>query len=296
MTARLIDGKAIAADLRTRVAADVRRLAHDHGLVPGIAVVLVGERSGERSLCAQQGKSGGRGRHAIVRPSPAGLRRRGRAAGPGRTSQRRSGRPWHSGAASVAARRSMPARSSRRSTPPRTSTAFIRSMPGGSRSACRPWYRARARACVILAKTVRPSLAGLDAVVIGRSNIVGKPLAQLLIGESATVTVAHSKTRDLPAVCRTQGFVVRRGRAPRTGQGRLDQAGRDRHRRRHQSDCGGGRQGPNRGRCRVRRRRARSRAPITPVPGGVGPMTIACLLVNTVLAACAAKGLPAPAL
>ena len=61
--------------------------------------------------------------------------------------------------------------------------------------------------CVILAKTVRPSLAGLDAVVIGRSNIVGKPLAQLLIGESATVTVAHSKTRDLPAVCRDKDLL-----------------------------------------------------------------------------------------
>ena len=88
--------------------------------------------------------------------------------------------------------------------------------------------------CLHLLKHELGSLAGLDAVVIGRSNIVGKPMAQLLLGESATVTIAHSRTRDLPDVVRRADIVVaavgRAGNGPR----RLDQAGRDRDRRRHQ--------------------------------------------------------------
>ena len=138
------------------------------------------------------------------------------------------------------------------------------------------------------------SLAGLDAVVIGRSNIVGKPLAQLLLAENATVTIAHSQTRDLPAVCRRADLAVRGDRPARDGARRLDQAGRDRDRRRHQPRPG------EDGKTRIvgdvaSPRRLQVAGAITPVPGGVGPMTIACLLANTVRAACAQAGLPAPA-
>ena len=148
-------------------------------------------------------------------------------------------------------------------------------------------------ACVLLAKTVHASLAGLEAVVIGRSNIVGKPVAQLLLAENATVTIAHSKTRDLPAVCRRADLLGCGDGPAGNGARRLDQAGRDRDRCRHQSRAGEG------GKSRIVGDVAFAEAvkvagAITPVPGGVGPMTIACLLLNTLRAACAQNGLPAP--
>ncbi|HVG51707.1 MAG TPA: bifunctional methylenetetrahydrofolate dehydrogenase/methenyltetrahydrofolate cyclohydrolase FolD, partial [Xanthobacteraceae bacterium] len=149
--------------------------------------------------------------------------------------------------------------------------------------------------CIILAKSVMPSLAGKDAVVVGRSNIVGKPLAALLIAESATVTVAHSKTKDLPEVCRRadllfaavgrpemiKGDWVKPGaividvginRVPSATPGKTKIVGDVAY-----AEC------------------AERAGAITPVPGGVGPMTIACLLVNTLRAACVAHRLPAPA-
>ncbi len=148
--------------------------------------------------------------------------------------------------------------------------------------------------CVVLAKTVRASLAGLDAVVIGRSTIVGKPLAQLLITESATVTVAHSKTRDLPAVCRRADLVFAAIGRPEFVRGDWIKPGAT------VIDVGTNRvlrDGKYRIVGDVAFEEAREVAgAITPVPGGVGPMTIACLLANTVRAACALAGLPAPAL
>jgi methylenetetrahydrofolate dehydrogenase (NADP+)/methenyltetrahydrofolate cyclohydrolase len=147
----------------------------------------------------------------------------------------------------------------------------------------------------MLAKTVRPSLAGLDAVVVGRSNVVGRPLAQLLIGESATVTVAHSKTRDLPALCRSKDVLFAAIGRPEFVKGDWIKPGAT------VIDVGINRAATadQKGRIvgDVAFAQAREVAgAITPVPGGVGPMTIACLLVNTLLAACAARGLPAPAL
>jgi methylenetetrahydrofolate dehydrogenase (NADP+)/methenyltetrahydrofolate cyclohydrolase len=148
--------------------------------------------------------------------------------------------------------------------------------------------------CVILAKTVRPALAGLDAVVIGRSNIVGKPLAQLLIGENVTVTVAHSKTRELPALCRGKDLLFAAIGRPELVRGDWIKPGAT------VIDVGINRIMAADGKSRIvgdvafDEARAVAGA-ITPVPGGVGPMTIACLLVNTLRAACAARGLPAPA-
>jgi methylenetetrahydrofolate dehydrogenase (NADP+)/methenyltetrahydrofolate cyclohydrolase len=147
--------------------------------------------------------------------------------------------------------------------------------------------------CVLLTKTVLPALAGCEAVVVGRSNIVGKPLAQLLLAENATVTVAHSQTRQLPAVCRRADLLyVAAGRAEMVrrdwikpgaividvGQNRIAGAG---GKPRLVGDVAFAEA------CEVA-------AAITPVPGGVGPMTIACLLANTVRAACALAGIAAP--
>jgi methylenetetrahydrofolate dehydrogenase (NADP+)/methenyltetrahydrofolate cyclohydrolase len=141
---------------------------------------------------------------------------------------------------------------------------------------------------------VLPSLAGLAAVVVGRSNIVGKPLAQLLLAENATVTIAHSKTRDLPAVCRGADLLCAAVGRPEMVRGDWIKPGAT------VIDVGINRIDVD-GKTRIVGDVAFDEASlvagaITPVPGGVGPMTIACLLVNTLRAACAIAGLPAPAL
>jgi len=149
--------------------------------------------------------------------------------------------------------------------------------------------------CVMLAKTVHSSLAGLEAVVVGRSNIVGKPVAQLLLAENATVTIAHSKTRDLPTVCGRADLLVAAIGQPEFVRGYWIKPGAT------VIDVGINRIAGERGRSRIVGDVAFSEAmevagAITPVPGGVGPMTIACLLLNTLHAACMQNGLPAPAI
>lgn len=143
--------------------------------------------------------------------------------------------------------------------------------------------------CVILAKTVHPSLAGLEAVIVGRSNIVGKPLVQLLLQQDATVTVAHSKTKDLPAVCRRAELLfvaigkpefvkkdwIRPGATViDVGINRIDAGGKAKI----VGDV------DFKGAMEVA-------GAVTPVPGGVGPMTIGCLLSNTLYAAAMRAGI-----
>jgi methylenetetrahydrofolate dehydrogenase (NADP+)/methenyltetrahydrofolate cyclohydrolase len=148
--------------------------------------------------------------------------------------------------------------------------------------------------CVILAKTVHAKLDGMEAVIVGRSNIVGKPLIQLLLNENATVTVAHSKTRDLPAVCRRADLLFAAVGRPEMVRGDWVKPGAT------VIDVGINRVPTPDGKGRIvgdvaYMEALQTAGAITPVPGGVGPMTIACLLVNTVRAACAIHGLPAPA-
>jgi methylenetetrahydrofolate dehydrogenase (NADP+)/methenyltetrahydrofolate cyclohydrolase len=147
---------------------------------------------------------------------------------------------------------------------------------------------------VMLAKDVLGPLEGLEAVVVGRSNIVGKPVAQLLLQENCTVTVAHSRTRDLPAVVRRSDLVIAAVGRPEMVKGdwikpgacvidvginRIERDGKARL----VGDC-------DFASCE------KVAGAITPVPGGVGLMTIACLLRNTVKAACIQKGIPIPQL
>ncbi|HWE77474.1 MAG TPA: bifunctional methylenetetrahydrofolate dehydrogenase/methenyltetrahydrofolate cyclohydrolase, partial [Pseudolabrys sp.] len=149
--------------------------------------------------------------------------------------------------------------------------------------------------CVMLAKTVHPSLAGMEAVVVGRSNIVGKPVMQLLLAENATVTIAHSKTRDLPAVCRRADLLVAAIGRPEMVRGDWIKPGAT------VIDVGINRVADQAGKSKIVGDVAYDEAAavagaITPVPGGVGPMTIACLLLNTLRAACAQNGLAEPAI
>ncbi len=138
--------------------------------------------------------------------------------------------------------------------------------------------------CLILAKSVEPRLEGLEAVVIGRSNIVGKPVAQLLLNENCTVTIAHSRTRDLPAVVRRADLVVAAVGRPEMVRGSWIKPGAI------VIDVGIQRVTGADGKSRLVGDVAFAEAAdvaraITPVPGGVGPMTVACLLRNTLEAA-----------
>jgi methylenetetrahydrofolate dehydrogenase (NADP+) / methenyltetrahydrofolate cyclohydrolase len=145
---------------------------------------------------------------------------------------------------------------------------------------------------------VRADLAGLHAIVVGRSNIVGKPMAQLLLGESCTVTIAHSRTRDLPALCQQADILVAAVGRPLMVKGDWVKPGAI------VIDVGINRvDAPDLGPGKTRLvgdvdfAAASLRASaITPVPGGVGPMTIACLLANTVTAAYRRRGLMPPVL
>jgi methylenetetrahydrofolate dehydrogenase (NADP+) / methenyltetrahydrofolate cyclohydrolase len=147
--------------------------------------------------------------------------------------------------------------------------------------------------CLDLLRRTLGSLAGAEAVVVGRSTIVGKPMAQLLLRESATVTIAHSRTRDLAAVCRRADILV-------AAVGRPEMLGRDHVREgatvidvginRVPDGAGGGRLVGDVDFAAV----AEVAGAITPVPGGVGPMTIACLLANTLRAACRLNGVAEP--
>jgi methylenetetrahydrofolate dehydrogenase (NADP+)/methenyltetrahydrofolate cyclohydrolase len=149
---------------------------------------------------------------------------------------------------------------------------------------------------LMLIKSVRADLSGLDAVVVGRSTIVGKPMAQLLIAESCTVTVAHSKTRDLPALCRRADILVAAVGRPEMIRGDWVKPGAI------VIDVGINRvPAAEPGKTRLVGDVAYAEAAevagaITPVPGGVGPMTIACLLHNTLKAWCGRKGLVMPAM
>jgi len=161
---------------------------------------------------------------------------------------------------------------------------------GGQRQAlvpCTPY------GCLMLLRDELPSLSGAEAVVLGRSNIVGKPMAALLLGESCTVTIAHSKTRDLPAVLRRADIVVAAVGQPEMVRGGWIKEGAV------VIDVGINRVAGADGKSKLVGDVAFAEAQgiagaITPVPGGVGPMTIACLLRNTLIAACRRRGRAEP--
>ncbi|HYI27535.1 MAG TPA: bifunctional methylenetetrahydrofolate dehydrogenase/methenyltetrahydrofolate cyclohydrolase, partial [Bradyrhizobium sp.] len=147
--------------------------------------------------------------------------------------------------------------------------------------------------CIILTKSVHSSLEGLDAIVIGRSNLVGRPLVQLLLNENATVTIAHSRSRNLPELCRRADLVYAAVGKAEMIRGDWLKPGAT------VIDVGITRVPTSEGKTRLIGDVAFDEAmkvagAVTPVPGGVGQMTVACLLVNTLRAACAIRGLPVP--
>ena len=294
MTATVIDGKAIAAETRAQVAVEVARLSRDHRVVPGLAVVLVGNNPasevyvGSKKKMTVEAGMKSFDHHLPEQVSEAELLA---------LIARLNADPAVNGIlVQLPLPQQIDAQKVLNAIDPGKDVDGFHPLNAGRLATGLPaLVPCTPLGCIILAKSVRPSLAGLDAVVVGRSNIVGKPLAALLIGESATVTVAHSKTRDLPEVCRRADLLFAAVGRPEMVKGDWVKPGAT------VIDVGINRvPSATPGKTRIvgdvdYAGAAERAGAITPVPGGVGPMTIACLLVNTVRAACAAHGLPAPA-
>jgi len=293
MTARIIDGKAIAADLRAKVAAEVARLSQAHGLVPGLAVVLVGENPASAVYVRSKGKQTVEaGMRSFDHRLPDTVTEGELLA---LVAKLNADPAVHGILVQLPLPNQIDSQKVLNSIDPMKDVDGFHPMNAGRLATGLPaLVPCTPLGCILLAKTVHSSLAGMDTVVIGRSNIVGKPLIQLLLNENATVTVTHSKTRDLPEVCRRAEVLFAAIGRPEMVRGDWIRPGAT------VIDVGINRvTGPD-GKNRIVGDVAYAEAlevagAITPVPGGVGPMTIACLLVNTVRAACAIAGLSKPA-
>jgi methylenetetrahydrofolate dehydrogenase (NADP+)/methenyltetrahydrofolate cyclohydrolase len=292
MNARIIDGKTISADLRGKVADAAHRLRRDRGIVPGIAVVLVGNNPASEVYVRNKSKAVAEaGMHAFDRKLPATASQADLIdlVAKLNTDEEVNGilvqlpLPKHIDSQKIISA----------IDPAKDVDGFHPLNAGRLASGLPALVPCTPMGCVLLAKTARETLAGLDAVVIGRSNIVGKPVAQLLLAENATVTIAHSKTSDLPTVCRRADLLVAAIGRPEMVRGDWIKPGAT------VIDVGINRVPEEDGKSRIVGDVAYAEAveiagAITPVPGGVGPMTIACLLLNTLRAACRQRGLPAP--
>jgi methylenetetrahydrofolate dehydrogenase (NADP+)/methenyltetrahydrofolate cyclohydrolase len=289
MTARVIDGKALAADLIAKVAAEVARLAD--GLEPGLAVVLVGENPASevyvrsktmRTVAAGMRSSLHRMPETITEAELLGLVAKLNHDPAIHGVLVQLPLPPHIDPHKVIA--AVDPAKDVDGFHPLNAGRLATGLPG--LVPCTPL------SCVRLAKTVHASLAGLDALVIGRSNIVGKPLAQLLLRENATVTVAHSQTRALPALARRADLLLVAIGRPEFVRGEWIKPGAT------VVDVGINRTTGEGGQRLVGdvafAEAVKVAGALTPVPGGVGPMTIACLMANTLRAACAIAGLPQP--
>ncbi len=291
MTAKVIDGKAYAEGLRARIAKAVKELVTKHGLKPGLAVVLVGDDPASKVYVANKAKQ-------TVEVGMNSWEHRLDAA----TSEKdllalvdklNNDPAVHGILVQLPLPRQIDSTKVLNAINPAKDVDGFHVVNAGklatgqdSLVACTPV------GSVMLAKHALGKLEGLEAVVIGRSNIVGKPVAQLLLQENCTVTIAHSKTKDLPAVVRRADLVIAAVGRPEMVKGdwikpgacvidvginRIERDGKGKL----VGDC-------DYASC------AEVAGAITPVPGGVGPMTIACLLHNTVRAACAQKSVPVP--
>jgi methylenetetrahydrofolate dehydrogenase (NADP+)/methenyltetrahydrofolate cyclohydrolase len=292
MSARIIDGKTISADLRGKVADAVHRLRRDRGIVPSIAVVLVGNNPASEVYVRNKSKAVAEsGMVAFDRKLPV-------TASETELIDLIAELNADEEVNGILVQLPLPKQIDAHKIiaaidPGKDVDGFHPLNVGRLASGLPALVPCTPMGCVILAKTVRETLAGLEAVVIGRSNIVGKPVAQLLLTENATVTIAHSKTNDLPTVCRRADLLVAAIGRPETVRGDWIKPGAT------VIDVGINRVAGEGGKSRIvgdiaYAEAAKIAGAITPVPGGVGPMTIACLLLNTLRAACAQKGLSAP--
>jgi methylenetetrahydrofolate dehydrogenase (NADP+)/methenyltetrahydrofolate cyclohydrolase len=289
VSADVIDGKAFAARLRARIGEEVARLKAC-GITPGLAAVLVGENPASQVYVRNKGRQ----------TVEAGMRSEEHRldAGVGEAEllalvERLNRDPAVHG---ILVQLPLPAhidaaRVINTVAPEKDVDGFHVSNVGRLATGQRALVPCTPLGCLMLLRERLGELAGLDAVVVGRSNIVGKPMAQLLVRESCTVTIAHSRTRDLPAVCARADILVAAVGRPRMVTGDWVKPGAT------VIDVGINRVedgGPAIVGDVDYASAAAVAGAITPVPGGVGPMTIACLLANTLTACCRINGLPEP--
>ena len=293
--AQIIDGKAFATNVRGQVADHVAQLRAEHGIKPGLAVVLVGEDPASQVYVKSKGKM-------TVEVGMTSVEHRLPADTPEDTllsliAELNSDADIHG----ILVQLPLPDHLDsdlviNSIDPAKDVDGFHISNVGLLGTGQDAMVPCTPLGCLMMLREHHGSLSGMDAVVVGRSNIVGKPMAQLLLGDSCTVTIAHSRTKDLAAVVKRADIVVaavgraemvpgdwikpgatvidvgiNRIPAPEKGEGKTRLVGDV-----HFDSC------------------AEVAGAITPVPGGVGPMTIACLLANTLTACCRANGLPAP--
>jgi methylenetetrahydrofolate dehydrogenase (NADP+)/methenyltetrahydrofolate cyclohydrolase len=300
MSATILDGKAFAERIRETVTGHVTRLVQEHGITPGLAVVLVGEDPASQVYVRSKGKQ-------TVATGMNSYEHRLDAA----TSQadllalieQLNADPAVHG---ILVQLPLPGQIDpdlviNAIDPDKDVDGFHVLNVGRLGTGQKSMVPCTPLGCLMMLRAHHGSLSGLNAVVIGRSNIVGKPMAQLLLGDSCTVTIAHSRTTDLPKVVRRADIVVAAVGRTEMVEGEWIKPGAT------VIDVGINRvPAPEKGTNEdgsVKTRLAGDveftsavavAGAITPVPGGVGPMTIACLLANTVTACCRANGLPEP--
>lgn len=290
----VIDGQSVAAGLRQRVAAAVEELRARHGVTPGLAAIIVGDDPASRIYVRNKGR-------ACIAAGLASFEHRLPANGSEAAiiavinelnrDERVDGvlvqLPLP---AAIDAQRVLGA-----VTPEKDVDGFHPLNVGRLWSRQPSLVPCTPLGCLILLRTVHADLSGLEAVVLGRSQIVGRPLAALLVAADCTVTIVHSRSRDPRAICRRADILIAAAGEPQMVKDDWIKPGAtviDVGTNRVVTSDGAGRLVGD-----VDYELARGVAgAITPVPGGVGPMTIACLLQNTVIAACRRRGLPEPAL
>jgi methylenetetrahydrofolate dehydrogenase (NADP+)/methenyltetrahydrofolate cyclohydrolase len=289
---RLIDGKAHAAGLRAAIANAAAMLKSRHGVVPGLCAVLVGEDPASQIYVRSKGKAtieAGLASFEHKLPASASETELLALIAQLNADDKIDG---------ILVQLPLPSQIDPQRVidaidPAKDVDGFhpqnVGRLWGGSTSLvpCTPY------GCLLLLRAAMPTLAGAEAVVLGRSNIVGKPMAALLLGESCTVTVAHSKSHDLPTIARRADILVAAVGKPELVRGDWIKPGAT------VIDVGINRVALPDGKSRLVGDVAFAEAQgiaaaITPVPGGVGPMTIACLLRNTLVAACRRRGLAEP--
>jgi methylenetetrahydrofolate dehydrogenase (NADP+)/methenyltetrahydrofolate cyclohydrolase len=286
---KIIDGKAFAAGLRRRIAEQVQVVKTRHGVTPGLAVVLVGDNPASKVYVKNKGEQTKEsGMASFEHKLPAGTGQAELLA----LVDRLNKDPAVNG---ILVQLPLPKQIDPQAVinaidPDKDVDGFHvvnagRLATGGDGMVpCTPL------GCLLLLKDRLGDLTGRRAIVVGRSNIVGKPMAQLLLNENCTVTIAHSRTRDLAAECRRAEIVVAAVGKPEMVRGDWIAPGAT------VIDVGINRVDAGNGKTRLVGDVAYAEAlphagAITPVPGGVGPMTIACLLRNTLAAACRQRGI-----
>jgi methylenetetrahydrofolate dehydrogenase (NADP+)/methenyltetrahydrofolate cyclohydrolase len=290
MTARRIDGKAAAQALRERIAGEVSRFRASAGRAPGLAVVLVGEHPPSAAYVRSKIKATVEaGMESFEHRLPASATQDELLG----LVDRLNADPAVDG---ILVQLPLPPQIDERVvitrlSPDKDVDGFHPVNAGRLAIGLHGFVPCTPLGCLILLQQTLGDLSGLDAIVVGRSNIVGKPMAQLLLRESCTVTVAHSRTRDLPAAVRRSDIVVAAVGRPELIRGDWIKPGAT------VIDVGQERVEQPDGTRKLLGDVAFDEAvevagAITPVPGGVGPMTIACLIRNTFVSAARREGFP----